>query len=531
MRRPRSPFISRSYGPSRRLIAAALGAVVGVAGCGGTPAPPPAPATTAATQSAGSRRETQALLSNALALLKHRLEDPAALQLALVQINQYITRTVGAKELGLAPAVEAFIPEALRPAARRAHFEPVDGQHISTCFLFRDLARHIVREAPLDRQRADAIMTWVARNIALVPDVGDNGQARPPAAPFETLLRGFGTAYDRVGVFVALLKQLDIPAFLLCKTVADDRGNVGVSPWICGVLLDGQVYLYDQRLGLPVPGPGAKGVATLRQAASDPAVLAQMDAPPFRYDATAADCQGLAVWLLGSVEFWAPRMKLLQDQLVGQDRVVVFEDLVDLHHQIVAAMPEARGRVLLGPTGLRGPAVLPIPLIANPRLQAARWSHLAGRYEAALALYPRCRDRGTGPIPGLPPLPDNEDVFRLGREDATFWIGLCKLDQDDPSTALWWLRDQYLRHYPTGRWAAAARLAAADILAGQDKASEALTLYETASHLVLMDYGNALRARELRRRLGLTPKPWPHGPVDRPQGATTAPAATRPGTP
>ena len=50
-------------------------------------------------------------------------------------------------------------------------------------------------------------------------------------------------------------------------------------PWLCAALVGGQTYLFDARVGLPVPGPDGQGVATLNQALADPAILERMDLP------------------------------------------------------------------------------------------------------------------------------------------------------------------------------------------------------------------------------------------------------------
>ena len=44
-------------------------------------------------------------------------------------------------------------------------------------------------------------------------------------------------------------------------------------------LIGDQAYLFDCRIGLPIPGPNGQGVATLNQVLADPEILERMNLP------------------------------------------------------------------------------------------------------------------------------------------------------------------------------------------------------------------------------------------------------------
>ncbi len=130
------------------------------------------------------------------------------------------------------------------------------------------------RHQPLDRAAAfwtiwtgpRASLTGRCRNIQIEADWPD----RTPQFPWETLLFGRGTAAERAWVFILLLRQLDIDAAMLAIDAAPAKQGLGTSvpsqkgeqplrPWCVGVLVEGEVYLFDPLLGLPVPAP--KGVS------------------------------------------------------------------------------------------------------------------------------------------------------------------------------------------------------------------------------------------------------------------------------
>ena len=49
-----------------------------------------------------------------------------------------------------------------------------------------------------------------------------------------------------------------------------DQKTGRAQEWLPAVLLDKQLYLFDTELGLPVPGPGGQGIATLAQVRGGP---------------------------------------------------------------------------------------------------------------------------------------------------------------------------------------------------------------------------------------------------------------------
>ena len=148
-----------------------------------------------------------------------------------------------------------------------------------------------------DLERAKSLFDWTVRNIQLEPDDPN----RIPRFPWETLLYGQGTASERAWVFILLLRQLDIDAAVLAvdegrgardegrEEKGEKRGEKGegkdnknapgpekatenkknapgprsggekaeknLQPWCVGVLIEGNVYLFDPLLGLPIPAP------------------------------------------------------------------------------------------------------------------------------------------------------------------------------------------------------------------------------------------------------------------------------------
>src|SRR5262249_27066575 len=143
-------------------------------------------------------------------------------------------------------------------------------------------------------EKVTAVFGHVIRAVGLVPSPLKD----LPLTPYEVYLLGKGTALDRAWIFVNVLRQLKIDAVLLAPRLGVEAvpAVVGAQPFLVGVLLDGQVYLFDPLAGVPIPAlvresasATVPSVATLEQAASDAAVLQQLDAQGKPYPIRAAD--------------------------------------------------------------------------------------------------------------------------------------------------------------------------------------------------------------------------------------------------
>jgi hypothetical protein len=280
-----------------------------------------------------------------------REPDQAACTLAVNKINSHLNRHTDLRPPSLSDKEQAKLRDVfgLAPAemaeVESAAYTLLDAHYLDECLLFRDAARSLDAEevgsdgkplhpGPLDR--ASAAFAWVVRQVRPF----DHGQE--PVPPAYTLRRGWGNALERALVFLALLRQDAGPeklrGCLLLVPGADKSAPQRL--WACGVVVgDGKaVYLFDPRLGLPLPGPGGSGVATLGAAAKDPALLAQLDAgPENKYDVKpeqARTADGLAVFNISGL---APRMRYLQDTLLTKGLgAQLAEDPADLDRLVEA---------------------------------------------------------------------------------------------------------------------------------------------------------------------------------------------------
>jgi hypothetical protein len=201
-------------------------------------------------------------------------------------------------------------------------FTRLDAHYLDLCLLLREVVRSLELKPPASLEQAKAAFGWVVRQVRLRAGEGD------PVPPIVALRRGWGTAQERSLVFLTLLLQLRIPGCML----AYSNGESSRPPyryWIPGALVNKQIYLFDTRLGLPLPGPKGEGIVTLAQvqSAEGGEIFRQLaPEPKHAYDVTPAQVKNLEVHVACSLSALAPRMRFLQTEFFEPNTVSLAAD-------------------------------------------------------------------------------------------------------------------------------------------------------------------------------------------------------------
>src|SRR5262249_24117026 len=200
-------------------------------------------------------------------------------------------------------------------------FRPLGAHHLDLCFLLRGTAQALQVQGLPPQQQAAAALEWVTRQVALQEHDAD---LLPPQA---VLRRGHGSARERALVFLALLPQLGLDGCLVVCPGAKGRPAV----WLCGTLVtardaggkaSGELCLFDPRLGVPLPGPGGQGIATLAQLKSQPDILRPLaadDKAP--YDLTPEQAGRAEAYMACPLPALSKRMAYLEGVLSEGHRV------------------------------------------------------------------------------------------------------------------------------------------------------------------------------------------------------------------
>jgi hypothetical protein len=374
-------------------------------------------------------------------------------------------------------------------------FSRFDGYYLQEAVWMRDVTGWAKGDGLDDLDRAKCLFDWTVRNIQLESD----HPARIPLFPWENLLFGNGTATERAWVFILLARQLGIDAAMLAaepglKDVKTEKNKADAKiekstktrarPWCVAVRIEGNVYLFDPFIGLPIPAPDGVKLdengqltiqpATLKQVLSDEKLLRRLDVDDtHRYGAQTADLKHLVVQLEASPTSLTQRMKLLESRLVGKQKVVLTTQPTVQAEHWQKAMPEGKCELWLHPfetiqrrSHLSGPevqarlvAMLPFYGMASVPLRRGRVLYLRGQFvgdDSATQFFQMARP-SNAELRASSAHPIEKAVFLRGKQDASYWLGLIAYQRANYPTAIDYFTTRTLLATPNGPWSDGAR--------------------------------------------------------------------------
>ena len=314
---------------------------------------------TKAIQNKGIENPLEAARHSLGALRETDLENCRA---ALAKVNAYLAKNEKRQSPPLTDEERVALRERFDldggevAEIERGTFTPLDGHYLDLCFLLHEaaaplvpgptqlqvlaaqvvtafaqpdwavgLAQPIVLQqlaAAVQLRRTEAAFAWAVRQVRL------DKSNTPPLPPQFTLRRGKGTPLDRALVFLELLRHIGSADEPLLGCLVYCPGKDGeMRLWACGVLVNYQpdLYLFDPRLGLPLPGPQGEGIATLADVRNDPAVLGHLSSEDaHRYDVTPEQAAKAELRYVCNLSGLAPRMRFLQTELAPKVKVRLF---------------------------------------------------------------------------------------------------------------------------------------------------------------------------------------------------------------
>ncbi len=200
-----------------------------------------------------------------------------------------------------------------------------------TCRLFDWTVRNIQLDLmpvtySTDEVKKKAIdMVDIATGDAPVDGVVGPGYTKTVGDVINT---GKGDLWQKSRLFILLCRQLSIDVVML--NVSDRNDSSKMVPWSLGAVIGGKVFLFDMKMGIPIPGKDYRQVATYGQVINDPSILKQLrykvsestdDDPDYRI--IPEELKSVHVWLDASEESLSHRMQLLEPKLTGDFRVAI----------------------------------------------------------------------------------------------------------------------------------------------------------------------------------------------------------------
>ncbi|MEN6406602.1 MAG: hypothetical protein ABFC77_09035 [Thermoguttaceae bacterium] len=461
--------------------------------------------------------------------------EPEMLRQIVDRLNQWIRPQTAPTDWKPDPMVDALpkrladLPEVRR--LDRLEFSRFDGFALQETVWLRDVSRWARGESLNELEQAKSLFDWTVRNLQLDADPPQ----RVPQFPWEVLLFGHGTAEERAWVFVELARQQGLDAALLevGDAASADSKSSAASPQstvpylLVAVLIEGEAYLFDPTLGLPIPA--LDGVtrdedgrltiqpATLAQAARGDKLLRQLDAPSRPYRVKAADFRKVAVLLDASPEQLSLRMKRLESRLTGSQKMAltVSPSAQSASWKSLAQVAEVRlwrrpfetlrRRSRLSDAELTASLVSLLPFYALPSapLHHGRVLHLKGVFtgeDGAIHYYQLARPSNEELVASS--VPDAEKfVYFRGKQDAGYWLGLVAFQRGGYSTAADYFAIRTLRAAPNGPWTPGARYNLARTLEMLGDDQRAIVQYEASGDLP-GGLGGLIRAQWLAKPTG-----------------------------
>ena len=429
---------------------------------------------------------------------------------------------------------------------------PDDAWFLQQSVWLRDISRRARGDQFDDLAVAERLFDWTVRHIELEPD--------KPAAPevirhrpFEILLYGRGTAAERAWIFMLLARQQGLDVVMLAPASASDKKSGRSLPALAS---GGELYLFDPALGLPIPGAGGKGVATLSAAIADPQLLRRLDLDAEHpYPLRAEDLEQVVAYVEGSPIELSRRMALVESRLAGKHKMAIVaqasavaERVSKIPHVSDARLWPVPFEIALWQSKLDDTAVkaanremypfqaLPTLMVGRagetihdtsgkpvfqpqPTLLTARTLDFKGQWDGdkgAKIYYLKARpndktidefhlpesvakqvlEKG-GQVDIARIEAGQVLVMRRAKQAASFWLGLIHYEQQDFPEAIDFFANRTLKANPKGIWAAAASYNLGRSYEASGQKEKAIAIFE-ADKSSPQSTGNQLRARWLK---------------------------------
>jgi hypothetical protein len=462
----------------------------------------------------------------------------------------------------------------------RIEFAELESEYLAQCKLMKDVGRWVLERPYRDSlfapwlaekmamlPESDAILLeqtmklfdWTVRNVALEGSAKDiEALIRDPgfpisdlgsgyrALPWQSMIFGRGDALQKSRVFTQLLFQQGISSVILSlPDTSPGSSEKDRLLWCIGVPIADEIYLFEMRLGIPLPLADQAAVATLREARSNPAVLRRAKLPGrFDYPVSADDLKNVVALL--DIEPFAigQAMKALEGRLAGEARMKLSIDADKIAEDIRSIEPtletelwnlpwlsqlynrNLRDRIGdLSPFSLKYMAEFGAYLNESI-VQQARMAHFQGNFETTVDAIGAPRRYMTIRIDEatLAKLAHDTDVqrelqvlrrsnekqeefqfrvqqaqqfYRTAKLDSNAFLGFLQFDLDNIDAATDWLDNRLLQIEGTERWKAQARYLLGRCCEAQGQNTEAIGWYKSEGSL--QEAGNRIRIRLLEK--------------------------------
>lgn len=197
----------------------------------------------------------------------------------------------------------------------------------------RNVQLEPLRDPPTDEEVTLFALAEGDRSVPATMGVPGPGYTRDVD---QVIRYGRGDAWQRGRVFLSLVDALGLDGAWLAAASDAQPGRAAERVWAIAVRIGEDAFLFEPRLGLPLPALQGDGIATWSQLRADPKLLRKLDVAdyelsgrerrPLPYPVSEADLAQTIVLLDIAPAAVSKRMKLLEGSLTGAGRVRLARD-------------------------------------------------------------------------------------------------------------------------------------------------------------------------------------------------------------
>lgn len=482
------------------------------------------------------------------------------------------------KQFLQAPPAQCPIAEGVRSS---------DYRYLHECSQFRRIADWAVKQ-PTDAQTEDwldekaktfdeksalklrqvaRLFDWTIRHMQLEPAPPEPARAasgpaqtaaneRPPMPPAlegkggpgysvfpgHCVLTGRADFVQRAWIFCLLARQAECDVLMLAF---ENPETSRPEPWLTGAIIGDQIYLFDTRLGLPIPLETDQGIATLAQVRENESLLRRLDlSEEMVYPANKDNLKRLVALVEFCDASLSKRMSVLESRLTGDEQMTLA-----VRPSEIAQAAQKAGVSQVYPWRIAYDTILfrasmdaalrgnfpffmryytsETPFIRPSTLAAARYLHLDGDLTGdgedpgALGAYLASRvnneviarfeeteegqnllktrmmgERELTIEDRQQMIAARKNALTISKMHASYFMGLAQFDRGAFPVAVEWFQNLTLKATPDGPWTMSAKYNLARSLEAQKKYREARDIY--LANQGPQKEGDLLRARRLK---------------------------------
>lgn len=410
------------------------------------------------------------------------------------------------------------------------------------------------------------LFDWTIRHLQLDPAAAEPDRAaagptggandRPPMPPAlegqdgpgytvfpgHCVLTGRADFVQRAWIFCLLARQAECDVVMLAF---ENPQTSRPEPWLPGAVIGDQIYLFDTRLGLPIPLENDQGIATLAQVRENESLLRRLDlSAEMIYPAN----KDTLARLVALVEFCdasiSKRMSILESRLTGDEQMILAVNPSQIAEEVRKA-----GVSQVYPWRIAYDTLLfrahmdaalrsnfpffmkyytfETPFIRPSPLSLGRYKHLDGDFTGdgeqpgALGIYLSSRtsnetiarfeeteegqnllktrmmgERELTATDKQQMIAAQKQALMISKVHASYFMGLAQYDRGAFAVAVEWFRNRTLEAMPDGPWTLGAKYNLARSLEAQQKYREAREIYLASQGP--QKEGDLIRARRLK---------------------------------